>query len=302
MTAITVSGLTKQYGDQLVVNDLSFEVQPGEIFGFLGPNGAGKTTTLEIIEGLREPTSGTMTVLGLDTATHRAEVNGRIGVQLQTATLDSRLKVWESVSLFGSYYGKDVDVDALLEQVNLVDKRDAMQRSLSGGQKQRLNLALALVNDPEVLFLDEPTTGLDPQSRRHLWSIVLDLKAKGKTIILTTHYMDEAEKLCDRIAIIDNGKIIALDTPSALIDSLEAGKIIVVPSADDSHADMFKQLSTITSVEFHGGHAHLYCSDVVSAIEELLTLRDKVSLDELHVRNPTLEDLFIHLTGRDLRE
>jgi ABC-2 type transport system ATP-binding protein len=302
MTAISVSGLKKEYGGIAVVNNLSFDVQDGEIFGFLGPNGAGKTTTLEMIEGLRDPSAGSMTILGKDASIHRTEVNSRIGVQLQSAVLDSRLKVWESICLYASYYGLDVDVDALLAQVNLEDKRNAMQRGLSGGQKQRLNLALALVNDPQVLFLDEPTTGLDPQSRRHLWSIVLSLKERGKTIILTTHYMDEAEKLCDRIAIIDQGTIIAQGSPAELIASLDTGKIIIVPSSEAVHSQHLQSLKTIVKAEHHGGYSHLHCHDVVASIEELLSLREYLSLDELHIRNPTLEDVFIQLTGRDLRE
>ena len=229
MSALVVENLVKEYDGVRVVDGISFSVAQGEIYGFLGPNGAGKTTSLEIIEGLRDATDGQITVVGLDSRTHRKEINARIGVQLQATLLEDRLTVYESVDLYGSYYGCNPDVDAILADVQLDERRNVQQKKLSGGQKQRLALALALVNDPDVLFLDEPTTGLDPQSRHNLWDVVLRLKKRGKTVILTTHYMDEAEYLCDRIAILDHGKIIAEGTPGELTDLLGASHVISVP-------------------------------------------------------------------------
>jgi len=221
---VTAEKLTKRYpapekggSPQTVVNGISFAIERGEIFGILGPNGAGKTTTLEIIEGLRDADGGTVTVDGIDTAADPVAVKQRIGVQLQESEYFDHMTLAELLTLFGSLYSRRISVDDLLEQVSLTEKRGAMTKHLSGGQKQRFSIALALVNDPEVLFLDEPTTGLDPQARHNLWNLVRRIHGNGKTIVLTTHYMDEAEALCDRIAIMDHGEIIALDTPANLI-------------------------------------------------------------------------------------
>ncbi len=217
---ISVKDLVKKYGDFTAVNGISFSVEDGETFGILGPNGAGKTTTLEMIEGLKRPTSGTILLDGKDVEKETNAVKSVIGVQLQSASFFENLNLRELIDTFAALYGRKVDAMALLADVELTDKAKAEVKELSGGQKQRFSVAIALVNDPKVLFLDEPTTGLDPQARRHLWELVKTIKAKGKTVILTTHYMDEAEILCDRIAIMDAGKIISLDTPHQLIKNL----------------------------------------------------------------------------------
>ena len=216
-TVVEVKDLTKRYGDLVAVNEVSFGIEKGEIFGLLGPNGAGKTTTVEMIEGLRKLDGGTIKVCGIDVSKGTDRVKEIIGVQLQSTTIYDKIKVKEAVDLFGGYYQKSIPTDQILEDVSIADKQGSFVGTLSGGQKQRVALALALVNDPEVVFLDEPTTGLDPQARRNVWAIIESLKGGGKTIILTTHYMEEAERLCDRVGIIDHGKIIALDTPRDLI-------------------------------------------------------------------------------------
>jgi ABC-2 type transport system ATP-binding protein len=222
-TIISVENLIKKYGDFEAVKGISFDVQEGEIFGLLGPNGAGKSTTLEIIETLRDKTSGKITVDGVNLDKHPSEIKKIIGVQLQTSGYYPGLNLSELIRLFGGLYNQDVDPLALLDMVNLRDKAKAKFKELSGGQKQRFSIATTLINRPRIIFLDEPTTGLDPQARRNLWELIKDIRAKGTTIIITTHYMDEAEILCDRVAIIDSGRIIALESPDRLIDNLVAG-------------------------------------------------------------------------------
>lgn len=217
---IQATGLTKRYGELTAVDGVSFEVERGEIFGLLGPNGAGKTTTVEILEGMRNPSEGTAVIDGTEVTRDPRGVKAKIGVQLQSAAFFDNLVLLEIVSLFGSLYGRKADAREILGKVELLDKGKANYRQLSGGQKQRLSIATALVNDPVVIFLDEPTTGLDPQARRHMWDLIKRLRTNGKTILMTTHYMEEAEELCDRVAIMDKGVIVALDTPDALIDNL----------------------------------------------------------------------------------
>ena len=217
---IRATGLTKRYGNLTAVDDVSFEVERGEIFGLLGPNGAGKTTTVEILEGMRSPSEGAATIDGIDVTKHPRAVKAIIGVQLQSSAFFNNLVLLEIVSLFGHLYGRSVDAREVLARVELGDKAKAQYRQLSGGQKQRLSIATALVNDPVVMFLDEPTTGLDPQARRHMWDLIKRLRTDGKTIVMTTHYMEEAEELCDRVAIIDKGSIVALDSPDTLVDNL----------------------------------------------------------------------------------
>ena len=217
---IRATRLTKRYGNLTAVDDVSFEVERGEIFGLLGPNGAGKTTTVEILEGMRSPGEGTATIDGIDVTKDPRAVKAIIGVQLQSSAFFNNLVLLEIVSLFGHLYGCSVDAREVLARVELVDKAKAQYRQLSGGQKQRLSIATALVNDPVVMFLDEPTTGLDPQARRHMWDLIKRLRTDGKTIVMTTHYMEEAEELCDRVAIIDKGSIVALDSPDTLVDNL----------------------------------------------------------------------------------
>ena len=215
--AIEAIGLRKRYGATLAVDDVSFEVQDGEIFGLIGPNGAGKTTTMECVEGVRTPDDGRIPVLGLDPSRDAYRLQLRVGVQLQEAQLQKRIKVREAVALWASLYNATVDPGRLLERLGLGDKRDAWFMTLSGGQKQRLFIALALIDDPELVFLDELTTGLDPQARRAIWELVRDIRARGKTVLLTTHLMEEAERLCDRVAIIDHGRIIDIDSPAGLV-------------------------------------------------------------------------------------
>jgi len=219
---IEVKNLTKKYADFTAVNNISFEVKENEIFGILGPNGAGKTTTLEMMEGLKRPTSGTIVVDGFDVVHDPDEVKARIGVQLQASTFFESLSLVELIETFGAMYNRKVDAMQLLEEVQLTDKAKSQAKELSGGQRQRLSIAIGLVNDPSIIFLDEPTTGLDPQARRNLWDLIEQIKAKGKTVVITTHYMDEAEVLCDRVAIMDAGKIISLNSPRKLIEELLA--------------------------------------------------------------------------------
>jgi len=219
---ISVKELVKDYGTLRAVDGISFEVFEGEIFGLLGPNGAGKTTTLEIIETLREPTSGTVTVCGLSIRKEADAIKQQIGVQLQAAGYYPSLTLTELIRLFAGLYNRDVDAEEILGKVALIDKAKAKYKDLSGGQKQRFSIATTLINQPRVVFLDEPTTGLDPQARRNLWDLIRDIRAKGTTVVITTHYMDEAEQLCDRVAIVEKGKVIAIDTPDALIDKLVA--------------------------------------------------------------------------------
>jgi len=301
--AIEVKDLHKFYGPVRAVDGISFTVEEGEIFGMVGPNGAGKTTTIECIEGLRRPDRGTIRVLGLDPQREGYELRRRIGIQLQEAALPPRLKVWEAIDLFSSFYPRRVDGGALLEQLGLADKRKASFEELSGGQKQRLFIALALINDPELVFLDELTTGLDPQARRAMWDLIRGIRERGKTIFLTTHYMEEAERLCDRVAIIDRGKIVALDTPENLIRSLGAEQRVVF-TADGVWDDApLRQVPGVTRVEHIGERIIVYgrgeglVGGVVSALERI-----GVRFRDLRTEQPTLEDVFLALTGREMRE
>mgnify|MGYP001030546312 FL=1 len=301
--AIEVNDLHKSYGPVRAVDGISFTVEEGEIFGMVGPNGAGKTTTIECVEGLRRPDRGTVRVLGLDPRRDGYELRRRIGVQLQEASLPPRLTVWEALDLFGSFYSRRVDGKALLEQLGLADKRNAAFEKLSGGQKQRLFIALALINDPELVFLDELTTGLDPQARRAMWDLVRGIRERGKTVFLTTHFMEEAERLCDRVAIIDHGKIVALDTPENLIRSLGAEHRVVFTADGQWDDTPLRGVPGVTRVERVGERAVVYgkgerlVSGVVGALERMgLRFRD------LRTEQPTLEDVFLALTGKEMRE
>lgn len=301
--AIEVQGLYKFYGEIKAVDGVSFSVEEGEIFGMVGPNGAGKTTTIECIEGLRQPDKGRIRVLGLDPHRDGYKLRERIGIQLQEAALPERLKVWEALDLFGAFYSRRLKFDFLLEQMGLKDKRNSPFEKLSGGQKQRLLIALALVNDPELLFLDELTTGLDPQARRAMWDLIREIRNKGKTIFLTTHYMEEAERLCDRVAIIDHGQIVALDSPQNLIRSLGAETRIVFTADSPWEEKSLRQIEGVTKVEKIGekiivyGRGERLVGRVVSFLEEKgLPFRD------LRIEQPNLEDVFIHLTGKEMRE
>jgi len=308
-TIVNVQHLTMRYGHFTAVDDISFTIKPGEIFGLLGPNGAGKSTTLEILEGLRTATSGDVQVLGLDVRRHRREIQQRIGVQLQATTLFSELTVRETIGLFASFYPHPRAVNDLIKEVALEEKVNAFPQDLSGGQRQRLALALSLVNDPTLIFLDEPTTGLDPQSRHMLWDTIVRLREQGKSIILTTHFMDEAQALCDRIAIIDHGKIIAQDTPAGLIKMLNASATVEysVPASDATNALSLADISALPHVQDARQGAErivLYTDNTeitLVALLQLATLR-AANLGNLQIHAPTLEDVFLKMTGRQLRE
>ncbi len=307
---VEVHDLVKRYGRTTAVNGVSLSIRRGEIFGLLGPNGAGKTTTLELIEGIRAPDVGTIRVDGLDVRRRSRAVRQRIGVQLQATTLFEELTVRETLALFGAFYPRALAPDALLRDVALADKASAFPQNLSGGQRQRLALALALVNDPPLLFLDEPTAGLDPQSRRMLWDTILALRARGKTIVLTTHFMDEAQLLCDRIAILDGGQIIAQDTPAGLVSLLGASATIECTVAAPTTGQPpltpgeLAALPGVTAARQGLEQTLLYSDDTERTLVALLRLVAErgARLDHLQVHAPTLEDVFLKLTGRALRD
>ncbi len=303
-TAVEVKNLTKRYGDLVAVNELSFDIEKGEIFGLLGPNGAGKTTTVEMIEGLRKPDGGTIKVCGIDVSKGTDRVKEIIGVQLQSTTIYDQIKVREVIDLFGGYYQKSIPTDQILGDVSIADKQDSFVGTLSGGQKQRVALALALVNDPEVVFLDEPTTGLDPQARRNVWAIIESLKGSGKTIILTTHYMEEAERLCDRVGIIDHGRIITLDTPRDIIVNADIESAIEFTCRGEDKEAIFANIAGVIKVTREGNRYILHTKESSSVLRELTRLADeeKLQLEGMSVRHGTLEDVFLLLTGRKLRE
>jgi ABC-2 type transport system ATP-binding protein len=301
---IEVRDVYKAYGTVHAVDGITFEVAGGEIFGLLGPNGAGKTTTMEMLEGLHAPDSGTLRVLGFDVARQAAAIKERIGVQLQTAALFPQLTVEELLGLFGSFFRRHVPVDGLLRALDLEEKRDAQSKHLSGGQRQRLSVALALVNDPEVVFLDEPTTGLDPAARRGLWDLIVSLKGQGRTILLTTHYLEEAEAICDRVAIMDHGKILDIGTSDELIARRFTEKAIqfdAVPALTDA---TLAGLPHVTRVSREDGITLLYTRKVPETIGGLLRAAAAAGTEpgNLLVRKATLEDVFLELTGRALRD
>jgi ABC-2 type transport system ATP-binding protein len=299
---VQVSGLTKRYGAVTAVRQISFAVARGEIFGILGPNGAGKTTTLELIEGLRRPDAGTVVVDGVDVARDPRGARARVGVQLQEAGFFERLTVEETLRLFGAYHRRRLAPAPLIERVQLQDKRRALVRTLSGGQRQRLALAVALVNDPPLLFLDEPTTGLDPQARRNLWDLITRFRAEGRTVILTTHYMEEAERLCDRVAIMDHGRIIALDTPRALV-AAHAGVTTIRVTLAGGTADL-TALPGVRGATETDGDVVLASADPLRTVHGLMDLQrgGAVRVARLRIDEGTLEDVFLRLTGRRLRE
>lgn len=301
---IQVDSLSKSYGNVNAVVNLSFNVKKGEIFGFLGPNGAGKTTTLNILEGLRKADNGRVNILGMDANANARSIKRRIGVQLQSTSLLPDLTVFEQVQLFARLYGcrpSHNEIMVLLQQVGLAQKTSVFPDKLSGGQQQRLSLVLALINQPEIIFLDEPTTGLDPQSRRVLWEIIRQLRNQGKTIVLTTHYMEEAEVLCDHVGIIDHGKLAALDTPGALINNL-AGVSSITTSAYVP-MDNIRSLPYISNAQRNGSRLHLQTNDVAMTLRTILDLAEQheVNLNDLHIKQPNLEDVFLNLTGRMIR-
>jgi len=302
-STIAVNAVHKSYGPVRAVNGVSFEVGEGEIFGMVGPNGAGKTTTIECVEGLRQPDEGKVQVLGMDPQRDGYELRERIGVQLQEADLPNRIKVWEAMDLFASFYRRSVDWRPLLEQLGLEKKLKATFAKLSGGQKQRLFIALALINDPDLIFLDELTTGLDPQARRAMWDLVRGIRKRGKTVFLTTHFMEEAERLCDRVAIMDRGKIVALDTPEELIHSLEVENRVIFNADGGFDEDLLQSVPAVSRLEQTGERVIVYgqneglVSGVVNALEA-----SSIPFHDLRTEQPSLEDVFLKLTGREMRE
>ena len=305
--ALAVRDLRKHYADVRAVDGLDLSVAPGECFGLLGPNGAGKTTTIEICEGLLSPDSGQVELLGLGWQHNEHELRQRLGIQLQETQLAEKLTVEETVQLFRSFYSRGRTVADVIRLVQLDEKRDARVGKLSGGQKQRLALACAIVGDPDLLFLDEPTTGLDPQSRRQLWDLITEFKSLGRTIMLTTHYMDEAEILCDRVAIVDHGKVIALGTPRELIASLGAEHVVeFAPAADTAPIDEsdLRVLDGVIAARHVASGYELQVAALHRTVPALLALlsRRGIELAHLTTHSATLEDVFVSLTGRQLRD
>jgi ABC-2 type transport system ATP-binding protein len=304
---IEIHGLVKRYDSFAAVDGVDLVVFENEIFGILGPNGAGKTTTLEMVEGLRKPDSGAIRVAGIDAVAEPTAVKRVIGVQLQTTALFDYLTVRELIVLFAAMYGGRTDaerVDELIRQVALQEKADSYADRLSGGQRQRLSIALALVNNPAILFLDEPTTGLDPQARRNIWDLVRELRDDGKTVVLTTHYMEEAQTLCDRVAVMDHGRVIACDSPAALIQTLDEAATVRARLVHEIDRSRLDQLPGIRRVDLLDGQLELHTDDVSATLAALLRLADEVGvpLDDLSTTRATLEDVFLAYTGRSLRE
>jgi ABC-2 type transport system ATP-binding protein len=301
--AIEVNNLRKAYGEVKAVDDLSFEVAQGEILGLLGPNGAGKTTTVECLLGLRLPDSGTIRLLGVENGFDTQSIRARLGVQLQSTGLLPQLTVGEQLQLFGDLYPNAISPKLALSLVGLQEKATTPTKALSGGQQQRLAVALALVNHPDLVFLDEPTTGLDPQARRSLWGVISDLRSHGKSVLLTTHYMEEASFLCDRVAIIDHGQIIEHGAPQTLIHKHFRESALEFSMVDAVEQELLTRLSGVTQALFENGFSTLYTTDVprtISAMYDLITA-GTLAFDDLVVRQATLEDVFLKLTGRRIR-
>jgi ABC-2 type transport system ATP-binding protein len=296
--AIEVQGLRKRYADTIAVHDVSFSVKQGEIFGIVGPNGAGKTTTVECIEGLRSPDAGHISVLGLNPARDRAELTERLGVQLQDSELPERLRVGEALRLYGSFYDSPADWRELMDQLGLSEKEKTSFGKLSGGQRQRLSIALALVGQPEVVVLDELTTGLDPQARRDTWALIESVRARGTTVLLVTHFMEEAERLCDRVAVIDAGRIVALDTPAALAAGADAEQRISFRPASPLDDQLLRKLPDVFSVQRYGETVTVTGNNnVVNAVTSVLASHGVVA-EQLRVDQASLEDAFVALTQR----
>ncbi len=301
---ISVTDLRKQYGSVQAVDGITFEVCRGEVFGLLGPNGAGKTTTVEILEGLREPDSGQAMVLGMDAAKHPGAIKQRIGVQLQSAALYPRLTVVELIELFRTFYHQSLPADQLIDAFDLGERKDARTMQLSGGQQQRLSVALALVNDPELVFLDEPTTGLDPQARRSLWNLIRDLQERGKSVLMTTHYMEEAEELCDRVAIMDHGRILEMGTVEELVSRRFHERAVRFDTIAGLEHQQLETLAGVRSAALEEEHTVLYSSDVPATLAGLFELAGGIGAEanDLSIHPATLEDVFLALTGHALRD
>jgi ABC-2 type transport system ATP-binding protein len=303
--AISVQGLKKSYGDVHAGKGIDFEIQPGEVFGLLGPNGAGKTTTVEILEGLRPRSGGQVTVLGFDPDRQRQQLKDRIGVCLQATNLPEKIRVREAMQVFASFYSRNVDLNKLLQRLQLEEKRDAFYSTLSGGQKQRLALALALINDPQLVFLDEPTTGLDPQVRVEIHNLLEELKREHRTILMTTHYIEEAERLCDRVAIVDEGRIIALDTPARLQQqSKNASSIVVTCATAFPESRPAWAEATQSEIDATGKTLTVRSRRPAATLVDLVKWIDQhgLELTDVSLKQPSLEDVFIELTGKKLRE
>lgn len=300
---IEVKGLRKHYGKLEAVKGISFEVNEGEIFGIVGPNGAGKTTTVECMEGLRLPNEGTISILGLDPQNDANKLKNKIGIQLQEGRLPDRIKSSEALSLFAALYEKSIDWKKLVEQLGLSGKMNAYYDNLSGGQKQRLSIAMALVNDPEIVFFDELTTGLDPQARRTIWDLVEEVRKMGKTVILVTHFMEEAERLCDRVAIIDNGELIALDSPKKLIRNLQANYHVNFTCSESGLDNHLNAIEFVESCTHDSEHYSIEVSKIkaVADIINWLSGQD-ISFYDFTILQPNLEDVFLELTGRTIRD
>ncbi len=300
---VSVSHLGKSYGSTVAVDDVSLEVYKGEIFGLIGPNGAGKTTTMECVEGLRKADRGTISVLGLDPRRDGSALQRRIGVQHQEAQLQKRIKVWEAVDLWSTLYSQVVDTEALLARLGLEAKRNAWFMTLSGGQKQRLFIALALIHDPEVVFLDEMTTGLDPQARRAIWELIMGIRERGKTVFLTTHLMEEAERLCDRVAIIEHGRLIEVGTPAELVEKHCPERRVVFSSDGNGVAERLEGVPAVRSVTSEGstytlrGEGDDFVTDVINIVAH-----EGIRVKGFRTEIPTLEDVFLKLTGHGIRD
>jgi ABC-2 type transport system ATP-binding protein len=303
---IQVDLLRKTYGTIVAVDDISFEVKEGEIFGMVGPNGAGKTTTIECLEGLRRPDGGSLRVLGVDPQVDSQTLRTHTGIQLQQSNLPDRMKVWEALDLYSSFYPHSADWETLLAQLGLEEKRNAPFAKLSGGQKQRLFIALALLPDPQLVFLDELTTGLDPQARHAIWDLVRDVRSKGKTILMTTHFMEEAERLCDRVAILDQGRIVALDSPVNLVHELGSEERVAFNLDEPIPAELLEGLSRLGNLKVDGGWVSVIENDhrqteLVGEVVQLLTTSG-ARFRDLRTEQPDLEDVFLKMTGRTIRE
>jgi len=300
---IEVSGLSKAYGDTRAIDAATFEVRQGEIFGLIGPNGAGKTTTMECIEGLRAPDAGRLSVLGLNPLKDGKALQNRIGVQLQEAQLQKRITVKEAIGLWSSLYDTPLDGHQLLVQLGIAGKANARFMTLSGGQKQRLFIALALINDPDVVFLDELTTGLDPQARRAIWELVRSIRDRGKTVFLTTHLMEEAERLCDRVAIIDHGRIVDIDSPAGLVNRHCPERTIVIATEDDGVLGALREIAGVDRVTREGASVVVQARSIDVMTRLIRVLADRQTpVTDFRTIVPTLEDVFLKLTGHSVRQ
>ena len=300
---IEVSNLRKAYGSTLAVDEVSFGVVEGEIFGLIGPNGAGKTTTMECVEGIRKPDRGAVSVLGMDPRRDVYALQNRVGIQLQQAQLQKRIKVWEAVDLWSSLYPQNIDADSLVERLGLAEKRNDWFMTLSGGQKQRLFIALALIHDPEIIFLDELTTGLDPQARRVIWGMVTDIRERGKTVFLTTHLMEEAERLCDRVAIIEHGRIVEMGSPAALVKKHCPRRAVVFSCEREGVRELLERIPGVEAVS-SAGLSHTVSGSGEDFVTEIIRFVSEQALRVSDFRTvmPTLEDVFLKLTGHGIRD